>query len=130
MPRIIDYPRNRANPYVTAVCIDCGTEFVKSCRATAKTRCDLCQAETKRLIQAEWVERRRKKAMPATGRDNYDCKPGKCKHYKACKAAIKADKGCALPCFDDAAPIPVIGWDVSSEFDGISITASVWEVER
>ena len=130
MPRIIDYPGTRANPYVTAVCIDCGIEFEKSCRATGKKRCDLCQAETKRLIQAEWVNRRRKNTMPETDRDRYDCKPGKCKHYASCKAALKVDKGCALPCFDDAAPIPVIGWDVSSEFDGISITASVWEVER
>ena len=127
MTRQIAYPGTRANPTVTAVCVDCGTDFEKSTFAAGKVRCDECQLQRNRWKEAE--SKATRQGRPAVERDRYDCKPGKCKHYKACKAAIKADKGCARPCFEGDS-IPVIGWDVTSEFDGISITASVWSEQR
>ena len=52
-----------------------------------------------------------------------------CKHLEMCRTTVKA--GAILPCQPaEAAPIPVVGWDVTSEFDGISITESVWREQR
>jgi hypothetical protein len=69
------------------------------------------------------------KSKPKT--DHWNCASDKCKHYAACKAAIRADKGCALPCFEGVEPIPVVGHDVTSEFDHLDMGAKVWrEYER
>ena len=51
-----------------------------------------------------------------------------CKHLDRCHSIVRT--GAILPCQpDDAAPIPVIGWDVSSVFDGLSL-GRLQEVER
>ena len=118
-----------------SICKECKrASDAESRRRRKENDWPLCEICGKRLhglarrYHKECLARRNKEAR-RVGEDRYDCKPGKCRHYAACKAAIKADKGCALPCFDDAAPIPVIGWDVSSEFDGLSL-GRLQEVER
>jgi hypothetical protein len=52
-----------------------------------------------------------------------------CQYLHDCRKLVK--KGRAVLCQPSGVePIPVVGHDVTSEFDGISITLSVWEVER
>jgi hypothetical protein len=52
-----------------------------------------------------------------------------CEHLPTCRVAVK--KGRPVLCQPEGvAPIPVVGHDVTSEFDGISLVLSVWEVER
>jgi hypothetical protein len=128
MPRKNNYPDDRATRQVIDECVDCHSEFERSVFATQKIRCDLCQQERNRINLRLSVARarRRKTKAPPVKTDHWNCAPDKCKYYAACKAAIRADKGCALPCFEGVEPIPVVGHDVTSEFDGISITLSVW----
>lgn len=54
----------------------------------------------------------------------------RCQHLHTCRQLVK--DGFPVICQPEGvSPIPVVGFDVSSEFDGISLTLSVWEeVER
>ena len=53
----------------------------------------------------------------------------KCEHLHECRAIVKL--GLPVLCQPaGVALIPVIGYEVTSEFDGISITASVWREHR
>jgi hypothetical protein len=127
------YPDTRATRQVIDECVDCHSEFERSVFATQKVRCDLCQQERNRInlrLSVARARQRTKKGMKPVKADHWNCEVGKCKHFDACKTSIRADRGCSLPCFEGVAPIPVVGHDVTSEFDGISITLSVWREQR
>ena len=128
MPRKPAYPQTRANPTVTAVCVECSSEFERSTFATGKIRCDLCQGERNAQKRAESVARRKgqpRQPVASSRGDKWNCWPGKCPYFKACRRALQADRGAPLMCTPE--PIPVVGFDVSSEFDGLRLGA--WREE-
>ena len=68
------------------------------------------------------------KAAKVTRKVDWDCRPNKCRFHAACTSAMAVNKGAQLPCCTMEA-VPVVTWDVTSEFDRLTLGAWV-EVER
>ena len=126
MPRKNNYPVDRVTRQVLDECIDCHSEFERSSQASQKVRCDLCQQERNRINISLRVARarHRKTKAPPVKTDGWNCAPGKCVHFDACKAAIRADRGAPLACMPEAIEVPTL--DVTSEFRAIDMGAKVW----
>jgi hypothetical protein len=114
-----NYPAERANPNVPAVCIDCGCEFERSVYANLRQRCEVCRKARERELRRNYKDRKTG-VIRTVERDHWDCRPNKCQHHAACVEAMAVNKGAALPCCTMPA-VPVVTWDVTSEFDRISL---------